>query len=334
MRRAYAALSCLGLGGCHGVQNALGGQGAEGANFVQLFTIFMIVCTIMYVLIGGGLLIALWRRRSAPLTVEDRKHHDVTRGNKPLLFIWTVLVVTGLTFLTIACFFTDRSNAAIADNPPLKIKVTANQWWWDIKYSTTDSSKIVRTANELHLPVGVAVQVQLESNDVIHSFWVPNLAGKQDLIPGRVTDIQLLPKKTGLYRGQCAEFCGIDHALMALDITVESKADFQHWYAGQLMPAPTPTSALQMAGYNYFTTRECGGCHNVTGSPASGQVAPDLTHFASRRTIAAGTLAMNQRNIYRWVADPQGQKPGNNMPNLGIAPADLKAVTAYLETLR
>lgn len=334
MRKLFA-LSCLvALGGCEGVQNALGGQGAEGANFIQLFTVFMAVCTIMYVVICGAFAIAVWRRRREALVVEDRRHHQTSSRVGPALIVWTIVIVIGLTALTIASFFTDRSNAAVASDPKIKLEVTANQWWWDVKYQTADSSKSVHTANEIHLPVGEAAEVTLKSNDVIHSFWIPNLAGKQDLIPGRTTDAQLLPRKVGLYRGQCAEFCGVQHALMALDITVESKADFQRWYAAQLQSPPPPKSTLEKAGYAYVTGRECSGCHNISGTPASGQVAPDLSHFASRRSIAAGTLPMNRANIHAWIANPQERKPGTHMPAIAMTPADVQAITAYLESLK
>jgi cytochrome c oxidase subunit 2 len=319
---------------CAGVQNAMGGDGAEGARFIDLFIFFTIVCTIMYLLIAAGLLIALWRRQRIPLTVEDRRHDQTSAGVKPALIAWMALVVVGLTVLTVASFFTDRSNAADARKPALTLKVTANQWWWDVEYSPSDPSKTVRTANEIHLPVGVPVQVKLASNDVIHSFWVPNLAGKQDLIPGRTTDALLLPRKTGLYRGQCAEFCGVQHAQMALDVTVESKANFQRWYAAQLKPAAAPATPPQLAGYRYVTTRECSSCHNIAGTPAGGQVAPDLTHFASRRSIAAGTLPMGRGNLYGWIADPQSQKPGSHMPTVGLEPGELHAIVAYLEALK
>jgi cytochrome c oxidase subunit II len=169
---------------------------------------------------------------------------------------------------------------------------------------------------------------------VIHSFWIPNLAGKQDLIPGRMTDVQLLPRKTGLYRGQCAEFCGIQHTQMALDVTVESKSDFERWYSSQLAAAKPPATPLQLAGLRYFTTRECSACHNIGGTPAGGQVAPDLTHFASRRSIAAGAMPMNKGNLYGWIADPQSLKPGSHMPTVGLEPGELHALVAYLETLK
>jgi cytochrome c oxidase subunit 2 len=324
------------LGGCAGIQNALGGQGAEDANFISLFSLFMVVCAIMYLLVVGALLIALWRRRGndVPRTIDSRTHHETSKPVRPALVVWTALIGIGLVALTVASFFADRSNAANGSNPKLTMTVTANQWWWDVEYHLPDSSKSLRTANELHLPVDVPVEVILKSNDVIHSLWIPNLAGKQDLIPGRVTDLQLLPRKTGYYRAQCAEFCGLQHAHMALDVTVENKADFLRWYAAQLKPAPPPAGPLQLAGYQYFTARECGSCHNIGGTPASGQVAPDLTHFASRRTIAAGTLPMSAENIAAWVDDPQSHKPGNQMPDVGISPDQLRAVVAYLETLQ
>jgi cytochrome c oxidase subunit II len=332
MRRSGFILTLF-LTGCSGVQTILGGDGAEGANFIQLFTVFMIVCTVMYAIVAIALIAAVWRR-SAALTLDDRTHHETSGAVRPALIVWTALIAAGLIGLTIASFFTDRSNAANGSDPRLMLTVTAHQWWWDVEYNSPDASKTVRTANEIHLPVGVPVQVKLKSNDVIHSFWIPNLAGKQDLIPGRETDAQLLPRKTGLYRGQCAEFCGVQHAQMALDVTVESKADFQRWYAAQLQPAPAPANPLQRAGYNYFTTRECAACHNISGTPATGQVAPDLTHFASRRSIAAGALPMNTGNLYGWVADPQSQKPGNRMPTVGLKSNDLHALVAYLETLK
>jgi cytochrome c oxidase subunit 2 len=336
MGRALAGAALLLLTGCEGFQTALGGEGADSAEFVRLFAIFVIVCAVMYLLVIAALLLALWRSRRAgePLTVASGRHQESSPFIRSALVGWSILIVLGLTGLTVASFFTDRSSAARAGNPQLSIKVTANQFWWDVEYTTSDPSKSVRTANELHLPAGVPAEVRLQSNDVIHSFWIPNLAGKQDLIPGRVTDIQLHPLQTGLYRGQCAEFCGIQHANMALDVTVESKADFERWIAAQKRPALAPVTPQQMAGYRYVTGRECSSCHSITGTPAFGQVGPDLTHFATRRSIAAGTLPMNSGNLYGWIADPQSQKPGNHMPTIGLAPSEVHAVVAYLERLK
>jgi cytochrome c oxidase subunit 2 len=192
----------------------------------------------------------------------------------------------------------------------------------------------LRTANDIHLPVGVPVNITLVSNDVIHSFWVPSLAGKQDLIPGRQNDISITPTKTGIYRGQCAEYCGAQHAHMALVVNVDSYGDFLKWWQHQLQPAPAPTTALARAGYAYVTSRQCSSCHAIAGTPASATVGPDLTHLASRRTIAAGTMPMGEGNLYGWIADPQSIKPGSRMPIVGLEPAELHAVVAYLETLK
>ena len=278
----------------------------------------------------------MWRRRSAEvqLTVETGKHHQSAPLLKSALIGWTALMSVGLVALAIASFFTDRSNAAASRNPEMVINVTANQWWWDVEYLARDASRIVRTANELHLPVGVPVRIRLKSNDVIHSFWVPNLAGKQDLIPGRITDVDLLARETGLFRGQCAEFCGVQHTHMALDVTVESEADFLLWAEAQQKSAFAPQTPLELAGYRYVTTRECSVCHTIMGTPASAKVAPDLTHFASRRSIAAGTLPMSRGNLYGWIADPQSQKPGSHMPTIGLEANELHAVVAYLERLK
>ncbi len=335
-RGAVAGVAPLVLGGCSGFQNALGGNSLEGENFLTLFTIFMIVCTIIYllVLVALGMAMMHRRRRREALTVETGRHEESTPLVQSALIGWVALMTVGLVGLTIASFVADRSNASVVGDQQLTVTVTANQWWWDVVYTTHDASKMVRTANELHLPLGVPAEITLQSNDVIHSFWVPNLAGKQDLIPGRVTDVQILPRKTGIYRGQCAEFCGVQHAHMALDVTVESRSDFDRWFAAQLRPAFAPMTPLEQAGYRYITTRQCGACHNIAGTPASGQVAPDLTHFASRRSIAAGTLPMSTGNLYGWVADPQSQKPGNKMPTIGLSPEELHAVVAYLGRLK
>jgi cytochrome c oxidase subunit 2 len=224
--------------------------------------------------------------------------------------------------------------ASAAADPKISITITANQWWWDIQYNASDRSKIVRTENELHLPVGVPVRILLRSNDVIHSFWVPSLAGKEDLIPGRENEISITPRQTGIYRGQCAEFCGTQHAHMALVVNVDSYADFVRWWDHQAQPAATPATALARAGYAYVTSGTCAACHAVTGTPAKGSIGPDLTHLASRRSIAAGMLPMSEGNLYGWVANPQALKPSTQMPAVGLEPDQLHAVVAYLETLK
>jgi cytochrome c oxidase subunit 2 len=266
--------------------------------------------------------------------MEEGRHHDSDPLMRSGLIAWGTLVGTGLFGLAIASFFADRSMANAAAHEKLSITVTANQWWWDITYNAADQSKMIRTANELHLPVGVPVRIYLRSNDVIHSFWVPSLAGKQDLIPGRDNDISITPRQIGIFRGQCAEFCGAQHAKMALIVDVDSYGEFLKWWQHQLQSAPTPTTPLALSGYNYVTSRACSSCHSIAGTPAGGTVGPDLTHLASRRSIAAGAMPMSEGNLYGWVADPQSLKPGTRMPTLGLEPDQLHAVVAYLETLK
>jgi cytochrome c oxidase subunit II len=317
-------------------QSALGNAGAENRQFLILFAIFLAICAIMYLLVIAFLIAGILRRRRAGTAnvMEDGRHHESDPLMRTGLIGWSALVGTGLVALAIASFIADRGMASAAAREKLSVTVTANQWWWDVIYNAGDTSKMVRTANELHLPVGVPVRIYLNSNDVIHSFWVPSLAGKQDLIPGRQNDISIVPKRIGIYRGQCAEFCGAEHAKMAFVVQVESYPDFIKWWDHQLQEAPKPASPLAQAGYNYVTTRECSSCHAIAGTPASGTVGPDLTHVASRRSIAAGTLPMSEGNLYGWVGDPQSLKPGSHMPTVGLEPNELHAVVAYLETLK
>src|SRR5438270_8358232 len=228
--RAAALIAPLMACGCsyQHYQSIFGNAAIEARQFNILFIVFLAVCAIMYLAVIAFLLVSIARRRRAAAanTVEEGRHHESDALMRTGLIGWGAVVGSGLVALAIASFIADRSMASAAANEKLSITVTGNQWWWDIRYNAADSSKMVRTASEIHLPVGVPVRIMLRSNDVIHSFWVPSLAGKQDLIPGRETDITLVPRKTGLYRGQCAEFCGTQHAHMALLIDLDSYGDF------------------------------------------------------------------------------------------------------------
>ena len=308
------------------LQSAAGNDGQQSALVSQLFAIFLAVTAVFFVAVMVFLLWAIVRRR--------RDGESRERGLRRALVGWVALISLSLAGLTLATWLYDRDLGRAAATPALEIEVTANQWWWDVRYADKEANEIFRTANELHLPVGVPAHITLRSNDVIHSFWIPNLAGKQDMIPGREGDISIRPLREGVSRAQCAEFCGLQHAKMALDVTVESPAAFAAWRAAALAPAAAPASSAASAGQAIVTGRQCASCHAIAGTPASAQVAPDLTHFASRRTIAAGTLAMSRSNIAAWIADPQAPKPGNNMPKVPLSPSELDAVTAYLETLK
>jgi cytochrome c oxidase subunit 2 len=215
----------------------------------------------------------------------------------------------------------------------LTVEVTGHQWWWEIHYPGSAADEAVTTANELHIPAGRRVRVRLASRDVIHSFWVPALQGKMDLIPGRTTETWLQADRPGTYRGQCAEYCGIQHARMALWVVVDSPVDFAEWLARERRPATEPLEELSRRGRTVFLAQSCAGCHAVRGTTV-GVGGPDLTHVASRRTLAAGTLDNVPGNLAGWVADPQSFKPGNLMPRVPLNTSDLHALVAYLGTLR
>src|ERR1051326_3475232 len=185
------------------------------------------------------------------------------------------------------------------------VEVTASQWWWAIRYPNSDPSQIVITANEIHIPVGRAVMVREVALDVIHSFWVPNLQGKIDLIPSRVNTVWIQADHAGRFRGQCAEFCGLQHAHMALWVVAEAPEQFKKWMDHQLQPAVPPSDPAKAQGQHVFLDSACALCHAITGTSAAGQNGPDLTHFGSRLTIAAGTLPNNKGNMGGWISDPQ-----------------------------
>jgi cytochrome c oxidase subunit 2 len=310
----------------NGLQSAANPTGAHAAITYNLFGIFLGVTAFFFLLVLAFLGWAIWRRS---------RDADRERSLGVTVTVWAGAIVVGLLGLTLASYFADRGLAfAGAAQPPVRIKVTGQQWWWQVQYQSGLPSNDFATANEIHLPVGRRAHVELESDDVIHSLWIPNLAGKQDLIPGRTTDLDLLPTRVGHFRAQCAEFCGLQHAHMALDIIVETPEQFAAWLAKSRSPAPPPVTPDQQRGYAIVTGRQCSACHAITGTPAYGNVAPDLTRVAARATLAAAELPNKRDWLERWIADPQAIKPGNRMPKVPLTPSDRQAVVSYLETLQ
>lgn len=340
MMRASAplpSLLALFLGACHGVQTSASGDGTESLRIGNLFGLFLGTTGVVYLIVLVLLAIAIkrgTRHRACGSGLQGEPPSHLENRWRLGLIVFTGATALILLLLSLATFLTDRSIARAAGAPTVEVEVIGHQWWWEVRYRDPVAGRTLHTANELHIPAGLTTQVKLSTSDVIHSLWIPNLAGKQDLIPGRKTDVMLHPLHTGLYRSQCAEFCGMQHARMALDVTVDSPADFARWYDTSLKSPPIPTGGLAYAGFQIFQNRQCASCHNVADTPASGMVAPDLSHIASRRTIAAGTLAMSHANLRSWIADPQTPKPGNQMPKVTLSPAELDALTAYLETLK
>jgi cytochrome c oxidase subunit 2 len=223
---------------------------------------------------------------------------------------------------------------APAPEGSLKIRVLGEQWWWRVRYPERQGTS-VELANEIRLPVGAPVQFELGSSDVIHSFWIPALGGKRDMIPGRVTHLALTPTQTGRYRGVCAEYCGTSHALMAFEVVVMEKEDFERWWDGQAQPAVSPASAWAARGRDEFVAHGCGACHTIRGTPARGVIGPDLTHVGSRLTLGAGTVPNEAAQAHRWIAQVDEIKPGALMPAFGMLPDEsLQAIAAYLEGLK
>jgi cytochrome c oxidase subunit 2 len=232
-------------------------------------------------------------------------------------------------------FFVGRGLTAELDRKQgVNIEITGHQWWWEVRYQDPDASSIFTTANEIHIPVGVPVTFTLKATDVIHSFWVPNLHGKKDLIPGKVSTIWLQADKAGVYRGQCAEFCGHQHAHMALWIFAEPREQFDAWRRNQIQSAVAPASSTEQKGQQVFLSSACVMCHAINGTTAGANVGPNLTHLASRNTIAAATLPNDREHLAQWVSDSQQIKPGNRMPPNKLLPEDMQALLDYLQSLK
>ncbi|MDB5296480.1 MAG: cytochrome oxidase subunit, partial [Phycisphaerales bacterium] len=248
-----------------------------------------------------------------------------------------VCTVSLLLVLLASDVLTARAVHALpADDPdPLVVKVTGHQWWWEVQYDDRVPANIVTTANELHLPAGRVAKLEIRSTDVIHSFWVPNLHGKKDMIPGHDTSVWVRADRPGEYAGACAEFCGAQHAQMRFTVVVEPPERFAAWLAARRQSAPEPQTDGQRAGRTVFLTGgRCAMCHTVQGTTAGGRVGPDLTHLASRPTLAAGAVPNVPGHLAGWVVDPQKVKPGVRMPQNPMPPTDLRALLEYLESLK
>ncbi|WP_294257103.1 cytochrome c oxidase subunit II [uncultured Sphingomonas sp.] len=317
-----------------GLQSALAPAGEQAAGIHGLFWLMMAVCGAMYLLVLAGLAWTLWRALRRPRTSGDPAINPPDVGLNRGLLGWAGLIVVGLTVLITASFLVERNIAAARARNALQVRVTGHQWWWRIQYRDPRTGGWIETANELHLPLGRTTRVALGSADVIHSFWVPNIAQKLDVIPGRINLLDLTPTRPGWFRGQCAEFCGIQHAHMAFDVKVDAAEDFDRWLAGQARASATPADPVAARGQQVVTGGQCAMCHAIRGTPATGRAGPDLTHFGSRRSVAAGTLTMSRGAIQGWIAQPQALKPGTMMPPVALSGADVDAASRYLMGLQ
>jgi cytochrome c oxidase subunit 2 len=335
-RRCLLLLAVATLAACSGQQSALDPAGDQAAIIGDLWTLMLWVCGVMYALVLIFLGSALWKARHV-LSGAPVASGTSSPAEQPLRLAlggWFALILLGLVGLSLGSFLIDRQLSQVRLDDALKVKVTATQWWWKVEYEGETPSQRVVTANELRLPAGRPAILELHAEDVIHSFWIPNLSGKQDLIPGRINSLVVTPRREGTFRGQCAEFCGLQHANMGLDATVMSGDEFTHWRNSQLAPAAAPHTDQQIRGHEVFMSGACVSCHQILGTPAAGQTGPDLTHLASRRSIAAGARPYSAAALRDWLRDPHRIKPGNHMPQVGLSAGDLDALTAYLDNLK
>lgn len=298
-------------------------------------TWFVLAVSVIVCIVITALLWLAVRRAQANGGAAETAAVAVDNSRRGVRWIWIGVAISSVPLL-VTLVWTMAAMARVAGPPTqtaLTIDVTGRQWWWDVVYHGALPSDTFQTANEIHIPVGVPVLVRLHGGDVIHSFWVPQLAGKTDTIPGQQNLAWLQADHPGRYRGQCTEFCGFQHARMGFEVVADPPAAFERWRLAQLAPARDPVTPQQQRGAALVTFR-CGLCHQVRGTDAASHYGPDLTHLMSRRLIAAAALPNSPGALGGWVQEPQGVKPGSLMPNQHLSGAELSDTLAYLETLR
>jgi cytochrome c oxidase subunit 2 len=323
-------------------QSALDTAGPQANRIENLWWYMFWMSTAVFLLVMVALFFAIRngrdQRKATPnpdeanspvLSPDPKSEKQKTRAVSLAVALTVVILFSMLLFE----FVTSRSLHSLASPEPLVIQVTGHQWWWDVRYDDPIPTKIVNTANEIHIPVGQPILLKTTSTDVIHSFWVPNLHGKKDLIPGQQTITWFQADKPGVYRGQCAEFCGYQHAKMALLVIAESPEEFQTWLEHQRAASVPPASAEQQRGQQVFLSAPCMMCHTIRGTTAGSRFGPDLTHLADRQTIAAATLTNTEEHLRQWITNSQEIKPGNRMPPVPLKGEDLQALLSFLASL-
>jgi cytochrome c oxidase subunit 2 len=313
----------------HSMFNAAGPQSAR---IEQLWWLLFWVLTVVYILVIGWFLVALLRKHRSAERVTD----DGDVGRQPMRVVTAATVATVLILFALLAIdvWGGRGLTAATDHAAVTIDVVGHQWWWEIQYVDQNPSQTAVAANEIHIPVGRPVVIRTRSADVIHSFWVPSLHGKRDLIPGYQTAIWMQADREGVYRGQCAEFCGLQHARMALQVVAEKQDAFERWLASLRQPAAEPKTPEEQRGQQVFLSGPCVMCHTISGTSAGARLGPDLTHVGSRWTIAAGVLPNTRGHLAGWIADSQAVKPGNRMPPIALRGDELQPLLTYLQSLK
>ncbi len=330
--RAEISVLLLLLPGCApNDQSVLHPAGPGAERIADLWWLMLVAASVVFLLVGLMLYRAFTHGR--PRSEPKARSYD-PGAIKWVLAGGVALPTVVLVPLLIYTMYTLAWLAPPQSGTTPEVVVTGWQWWWDVQYTGADPAGGLRTANEIHIPVGRPVRVQLRSRDVIHSFWVPALQGKLDLVPGQVNATWIQADTAGVYRGECAEYCGLQHTRMQFRVVALQPSEFDSWLKTQRAPAtPVADSALR-AGQSVFMASGCALCHAIRGTTARGSAGPDLTHLASRLTLAAGTLPNTKGHLAGWIANPQAIKPGNLMPRIPLEPEELRVLLAYLGSLR
>ncbi|MEX2588449.1 MAG: cytochrome c oxidase subunit II [Actinomycetota bacterium] len=329
--RMVALSSALLLSGCiskDAPMNFLYPEGPQAIEADRLWDVTFLIAAVIFVIVEGALIFILVKYRESNNKSDPKQLHGHTR----LELLWTAIpavILTGIAFMTVPVVF---DQAQEPDNA-LQVEIVGNQWWWAVNYDNG-----VVTANELHIPVNRPVFLSLKSNDVIHSFWVPKLAGKTDVVPGRVNTMTVEATEPGEYLGQCAEYCGLSHANMRFTVVAHEQADFEQWVADQQQPAaedPAVAEGRELFHNEQFAGGQmCASCHAIGGTDAAGIVGPNLTHLASRERFASSMFELNEENLRAWLEDPPAQKPGSLMPDLELTEDQISALVEYLLSLK
>jgi cytochrome c oxidase subunit 2 len=317
------------LAGCGGRQSILAPR-SQQTHVISVLWWWMLGASIVVFAGAVGLLVLAFARRGTSGLPFFGQREKVVSGIVVVFGIAIPLVVLVALFGVGDIYAIRFSAAPAAGSTSMTVQVIGRQWWWEIRYPGTGAV----TANEMHIPVGTRVRVVATTADVIHSFWVPRLARKIDMIPGRENAILLDTPDPGTYVGQCSEFCGLQHAHMRFTVVAEPRASFDLWLANMAKPARAPVTVREREGRALFMSRGCGGCHQLRGSQAEGTIGPDLTHLATRSTLAALTIPNTPEQLAAWIRNPQAIKPGNHMPDLGLSAGEAEKIAAFLEALR
>jgi cytochrome c oxidase subunit II len=329
LRLVVATVTVAMLGGCGGGQSTLSPKSRPARDVSTLWWWMLAVASLVF--FGAVfMLVTAWIRRNRPGLPFLGQRENVANALVVVFGMAVPIVVLAAVFAVANLVITKDTDAPAAGSTAMTVRVIGHQWFWEVRYPGTPAV----TANEIHIPVRTRVTVAVNTADVIHSFWVPELNRKIDMVPGQTGRILLYADTPGAYRGQCAEFCGVQHAHMSMKVIAEPRAAFRVWLANQSRPAAATETPDARAGRQTFLTTACAGCHTLRGTAAHGVVGPDLTHLATRSTLAALTIPNRRPDLARWIADPQHVKPGNRMPGLKLTDGEYRQLVDFLESLK